>query len=93
MSTATTGDLVGSHSNQSPGFRPDILDDMFPSQHKQQAPPQPATRAAAYKIPLTNGSTVDIAGPFPLPERDWTQFMAVLQAMKPGLVREPSDPE
>jgi len=39
-----------------------------------------------FPIPLIGGGTVVVEGEFPLSERDWTQFMAVLGAMKPGLV-------
>lgn len=40
-------------------------------------------------IPLAGGGQITIDGPFKLAEQDWNQFMAVLQAMKPGLVRTP----
>ena len=40
----------------------------------------------AFPIPLVSGGTVVIEGNFPLSEQDWSQFMAVLAAMKPGLV-------
>ncbi len=41
----------------------------------------------AYPIPLIGGGVVTVSGEFPIGERDWDQFMAVLAAMKPGLVR------
>lgn len=44
----------------------------------------------AFPIPLLNGGTVVVEGAFPVPEQDWDQFMAVLAAMKPGLVIRPS---
>jgi len=40
----------------------------------------------AFPIPLVGGGTVVVDGEFPLSEHDWAQFMAVLGAMKPGLV-------
>lgn len=45
-------------------------------------------------IPLVGGKPVMIEGEFPISEAAWTQFIAVLNAMKPGLVRnpEPDDP-
>jgi hypothetical protein len=44
----------------------------------------------AFPIPLVSGGTVTVEGDFPVSEQDWIQFMAVLAAMKPGLVA--SDP-
>jgi hypothetical protein len=41
----------------------------------------------SYSIPLIGGSVIEVAGAFPVTESDWEQFMAVLVAMKPGLVR------
>lgn len=40
-----------------------------------------------YSIPLSGGRDISIGGPFPLSEQDWDQFMTVLEAMKPGLVK------
>jgi hypothetical protein len=37
-------------------------------------------------IPLMGGSPVMVEGAFPITEQDWDQMMAVLNAMKPGLV-------
>jgi hypothetical protein len=45
----------------------------------------------AFPIPLISGGTVTVEGKFPLSERDWAQFMAVLVAMKPGLVAPDPD--
>lgn len=42
-------------------------------------------------IPLIGGTAVIVEGEFPISEADWIQLMAVLTAMKPGLVRERSD--
>lgn len=47
--------------------------------------------AATYTIPLVGGVSVVIEGEFPLTERDWQQFLAVLNAMKPGLVESESE--
>jgi hypothetical protein len=43
-------------------------------------------------VPMIGAPAVMIEGKFPLTERDWTYFMTVLNAMKPGLVddRSPS---
>lgn len=43
----------------------------------------------SYAIPVAQGENVTIEGEFPLTEAKWTQFMAVLSAMKLGLVGEP----
>ncbi|MDQ6946386.1 MAG: hypothetical protein M3256_08950 [Actinomycetota bacterium] len=42
-------------------------------------------------IPLVGGTAVLVEGEFPITETDWNQMMAVLNAMKPGLVAEPQD--
>ena len=47
---------------------------------------QPGEKAKSYAIPLIDNGAVVVEGQFPLTERDWNQFMAVLTAMKPGLV-------
>lgn len=41
-------------------------------------------------VPIIGGSPVIIEGKFPISEASWTQFMAVLAAMKPGLVSDPN---
>lgn len=41
-------------------------------------------------IPLMGGRNIIVEGEFPITEQDWTQFTAVLNAMKPGLVGEPA---
>jgi hypothetical protein len=48
----------------------------------------PSESRASYRIPLISGGTVAVEGDFPLTEHDWAQFMAVLTAMKPGLVAD-----
>jgi hypothetical protein len=49
-------------------------------------------------VPVVGAAPIIVEGRFPVSEAAWNQFMAVLTAMKPGLVaepdrREPSDPE
>lgn len=46
-------------------------------------------------VPIVGGKPVTVEGEFPISEAAWEQFIAVLNAMKPGLVRdpEPDDPE
>lgn len=40
-------------------------------------------------VPIIGGKPVTVEGEFPISEAAWAQFMAVLNAMKPGLVRDP----
>ena len=51
-------------------------------------PPEPrdSPSGTRYPIPIFNGKAVVVEGEFPLSEEDWSQFMAVLSAMKPALV-------
>ena len=57
-------------------------------------PERPSTRerrrasetATSYNIPLIDNGAIVVEGQFPVSERDWNQFIAVLTAMKPGLV-------
>ena len=42
------------------------------------------------RVPIRPGTDVVLYVPFPMSEADWGQFMAVLGAMKPGLVPEVS---
>jgi hypothetical protein len=44
-----------------------------------------------YAVPVAAGTDVTIEGNFPLSEAEWTQFLAVLAAMKPGLVGQRPD--
>lgn len=46
-------------------------------------------------VPIMGGAAVTVEGQFPITEAAWTQFMGVLQAMKPGLVadEEPDAPQ
>jgi hypothetical protein len=41
----------------------------------------------SYDIPLIDSGAVTVEGQFPISEQDWAQLMAVLAAMKPGLVK------
>lgn len=60
-------------------------------------PPRPAPRARPgwddkrqpLRIPISPGNDAVIYLRFPMTEADWEQFMTVLTAMKPGLVRAP----
>jgi hypothetical protein len=40
-------------------------------------------------IPIRPHVEAEVFVPFPMTEADWDQFLTVLAAMKPGLVREP----
>lgn len=40
----------------------------------------------SYAVPLIDHGTVKLEGEFPISERDWQQLLAVITAMKPGLV-------
>ena len=42
---------------------------------------------STFLIPLPHERDVLVAGDFPLTDQEWDQFMAVLEAMKPGLVK------
>lgn len=52
---------------------------------------QPGETTKSYAIPLIDNGAVVVEGNFPITERDWNQFVAVLTAMKPGLVAESPD--
>jgi hypothetical protein len=63
----------------------------------RQTPPNPRNRGGmrgnvlTIPVPVIGGSPVTIEGEFPITEAAWDQFMAVLGAMKPGLVAEPQE--
>jgi hypothetical protein len=57
------------------------------SERKNQRPP---TATKSYAIPLIDMGVLTVAGDFPITQRDWNQFKAVLEAMRPGLVRDDS---
>jgi hypothetical protein len=48
-------------------------------------------KARSYAIPLIDNGAVVVEGQFPITERDWEQFMGVLNAMKRGLVAASPD--
>lgn len=64
-----------------------------PSERPSPERRRPTAEAAkSYAIPLVDNGSIMVEGQFPVTERDWNQFMAVLAAMKPGLVTpSPSD--
>jgi hypothetical protein len=62
-----------------------------PSKQPRRQPTAETTQS--YSIPLISGGVVVVEGEFPLSERDWDQFIAVLNAMKPGLVETPAEDE
>ena len=56
------------------------------------------TNAVSYPIPLGHGADLMIIGPFPITQSQWDQFVSVLNAMKPALIRpddqsQPSESE
>ena len=48
-------------------------------------PQLPGTKEV--QLPLANGVWPVLRGQFPMSSGDWDQMIALLQAMKPGLVR------
>jgi len=58
---------------------------------KQVGPPT-ADGTLSYLVPITPSIHVTLEGPFPLTEDHWRQFMAVLNAMKPGMVGQSPAP-
>lgn len=53
---------------------------------------KPKVGVTAYPVPVAPGINVIVEGQFPLTPKAWTQFMAVLAAMRPALVdEEPED--
>lgn len=50
-----------------------------------------SSRVQTYTVPVGVGSNVIVQGEFPLSDLEWSQFMAVLNAMRPGLVSGPSE--
>jgi hypothetical protein len=51
-----------------------------------------SSRAWRIPLPLVGGQSVVIEAEFPISESAWDQLIAVLTAMKPGLVREQAEP-
>lgn len=67
----------------------DIDDDDWDPQPESPSPERrrvTAETTKSYAIPLVDNGSITVEGQFPITERDWNQFMAVLAAMKPGLV-------
>lgn len=52
---------------------------------------RPSSVNRSYAVPLIDSGSVVVEGQFPITERDWNQFIAVLTAMKPGLVKADKD--
>jgi hypothetical protein len=56
--------------------------------------PAPVADRASVQIPYSPGQWASLRAPFPLTEQDWAAMIAMLQAMKPGLVAdEPPRPQ
>ena len=45
------------------------------------------------RIPISPGNDAVLYVRFPMTESDWDQFMTVLAAMKPGIVRDAQGPQ
>ena len=87
----TEGDKVGPqesdevHKEEEVREIPPILDTQ--PRRKRMTPPS-GTRV--YAVPVRAGTDVEVEGPFPLTEDEWTQFMLILNAMKGSLVSDES---
>jgi hypothetical protein len=66
---------------------PDLHEPASPLVSSEPADVRSPSHASRFPIPIFNGGTVVVEGDFPLSEEDWNQFMAVLSAMKPALVK------
>lgn len=86
-------------ANDLPTTEEDLAEDAVgqPRQEPTMAPAGGSDRVASLgsrpealriPVPLVDGPPVVIEGEFPITEAAWTQLLAVLTAMKPGLVRE-----
>lgn len=69
-----------------------------PERLSDPSPPAPKGRQGGLSgnlltipVPIIGDKPVTVEGEFPISEAAWSQFIAVLNAMKPGLVR--NDPE
>jgi hypothetical protein len=51
------------------------------------------TAIRAFLIPLPGGKDIAVTGDFPLTAQEWSYLLAVLEAMKPGLVKSEQDEE
>ena len=58
------------------------------SNKRLRSDPLVDSRATSYAVPVAPGLNVTVEGRFPLTPKAWTQFMAVLAAMRPALVEE-----
>ena len=66
-----------------------------PSQTGRRGASGPSSIAStrSYSVPLISGGVIGVEGAFPISEADWDQFIAVLTAMRPGLVRASGEPD
>ncbi|MEW1834537.1 hypothetical protein [Microbacterium sp. NPDC079995] len=85
------GEMTSAELQAQPGYAQkmargrELVEQMF------ARPPQfdgPAVQSYPIPIALSGRPPVQVTGAFPLSEVEWTQFMAVLSAMKPVLVGE-----
>ncbi|HZV72152.1 MAG TPA: hypothetical protein VFF79_00395 [Conexibacter sp.] len=83
---------------QEPGVTPPPATNAAANQggHRTDPPPSsppspPPTAHRAVQVPLSGAEWVTVQGAFPLTEEAWDQMIAVLNAMKPGLVKLGSD--
>jgi hypothetical protein len=75
----------------SPSYQEPTQTEMTPSTPKQSPPVPhlPGSRqppGLGLQLPIRPGKAAVLQGPFPVTEEEWSLMMAVLQAMKPGLV-------
>jgi hypothetical protein len=100
-STIAFAQLEGSHraSAPAPALDSQEVEDDRDDDNEDRQPERPSIQqrrhqsdtTRSYAIPLIDNGAVTVEGNFPLTERDWNQFVAVLAAMKPGLVAESPD--
>lgn len=62
-----------------------------PKPQQRRKPSEPGV--LTIPVPIIGGKPVTIEGQFPITEAAWDQFLAVLAAMKPGLVSSDQEPE
>lgn len=91
--TATVDPSGGEGQDEEPGGQIDDLVDTKGHREPRQQPPGGKSKVLTIPVPVIGGDPVVIAGTFPISEAAWTQFMAVLAAMKPGLVEVVEDAE
>jgi hypothetical protein len=53
----------------------------------KQSPGQSGT-LKAISLPMSGSTWAELRGPFPVSKKEWSQMMAILQAMEPALVQE-----